>query len=262
MAHNIIQDAVGSDSIYVRSLLNAGWSWNPPAATPIIDWAADPADNWSPAQVQTLITMFGTWAAVANVSFQQVTILGDAEIVLHRTLSGLIDSFGGYSGTPFEATANTPFDDVTIAEHGQVHTYLATDGWLISGQPETFLDDPTTAGDDDGNLSAEGIELLLHEVGHALGLKHPHDSGAISTNNVVFPGVTAGSIGNNGLNQSIYTLMSYNHWIDSGGIPGADIPVMSTPMAFDIAAIQRLYGANTNSEMAITRTSYRSPAQI
>ena len=45
-------------------------------------------------------------------------------------------------------------------------------------------------------ISAEGFQMLLHEIGHALGLKHPHDAvqgdriRSQPTNTDVFPGVT------------------------------------------------------------------------
>ena len=62
-------------------------------------------------------------------------------------------------------------------------------------------------------------------------------------NTSIFPGVSnSGDPGTHGLNQTRYTVMSYvdgkpNNTDDVGNIIG--------PMAFDIAAIQELYGANT-----------------
>jgi hypothetical protein len=253
MAQNqdsIVQETIDSETIFVRALLNDGWRWDPPVSATVINWAVDA--TWTPLQVQSIIAMFGAWAAVANVTFNQVTDPADAEIVLHQTIGADIGGFGGYSGTTSEAGAPATagdvvtFDAVTIAEHGQVHTYLGTDGFLISGQDNTFIVNPDTT--DTANpllISAEGFELMLHEVGHALGLKHPHDGGAVGSADV-FPGVTALSpTGSNGLNQSLYTLMSYNHWQDADAAAEIDVPVMATPMAFDIAAIQFLYGANT-----------------
>jgi Ca2+-binding RTX toxin-like protein len=245
---SITQETIAAgENEYVRALLNDGWRWTAPGNPGVIHWAAAP--GWTAAQVQTLTNMFAAWQAVANVTFQEVTNQNDAEIVLHQTDGAQIDGFGGYSGTPGETgpASATPvtFDDVTIAEHGQVHTYLADDGFLIPGQPNTFVEDPPGSGN--FIISAEGFELILHEVGHALGLKHPHDGGAEATADR-FPGVTgdnSADLGDNDLNQSLYTLMSYNHWRDPNGPAGAALPAMATPMAFDIAAIQRLYGANT-----------------
>ena len=87
---------------------------------------------------------------------------------------------------------------------------------------------------------------MIHEVGHGLGLAHPHDRGGTST---VFPGVTRdfGDYGQFDLNQGIYTMMSYNdgwptapHRIS----PSDDYGYEGTPMAVDIAVLQDKYGAN------------------
>jgi serralysin len=85
----------------------------------------------------------------------------------------------------------------------------------------------------------------LHEIGHALGLAHPHDTGGGST---IFPGVTASfdSYGLGNLNQGIYTTMSYNDGWDQyyGGYLPSQYGYQATMMAFDVAALQNLYGAN------------------
>lgn len=68
--------------------------------------------------------------------------------------------------------------------------------------------------------------VLLHELGHAMGLKHP------------FEGVTQLP---SGMNDQYYTVMSYN------GVGTASLPNPSSLMPLDIAALQRLYGANTQT---------------
>lgn len=68
---------------------------------------------------------------------------------------------------------------------------------------------------------------LLHEIGHALGLKHPFEGA------VTLPP-----------DQESYanTLMSYTAW---AGTPGSWVShEPSTPMPYDVLAIQALYGAN------------------
>ena len=89
----------------------------------------------------------------------------------------------------------------------------------------------------------------LHEFGHALGLAHPHDNGGGST---IWPGVTGpfDSYGDNNLNQGIFTVMSYNDGWDGVQNPFGNglrtYGFVGGPSAFDIAAVQYLYGPNTS----------------
>ena len=93
--------------------------------------------------------------------------------------------------------------------------------------------------------------IYLHEIGHVLGLKHPHDHAGGS--NPLFPGMQENSpysFGSADLNQGVYTTMSYNDGLATTPNGPLDPTLNSkfgwqgTPMAFDIAALQHLYGAN------------------
>ncbi len=91
-----------------------------------------------------------------------------------------------------------------------------------------------------------GYNTIVHELGHAIGLAHPHDEGGGSP---VYPAVKhAFSKGKFGLNQGLYTVMSYNDlkmkW--SPDHPEAGYGFIAAPMAFDIAALQNIYGANND----------------
>lgn len=94
-------------------------------------------------------------------------------------------------------------------------------------------------------VGSSGFFTIIHELGHAMGLAHPHDGGSEVTASV-FPGVTGpSSTGTYGLNQGIWTVMSYN--ADWSSQPATSYNYgWGILGAFDIAAMQTIYGANTN----------------
>jgi Ca2+-binding RTX toxin-like protein len=89
-----------------------------------------------------------------------------------------------------------------------------------------------------------GAYTLYHELGHALGLKHPFDGGE-------FDRPTFASLGISNYDLGIYSVMSYEdpsqYSVDGYGAPG-------TFMGLDILALQTLYGKNTTFNN--TNTNY------
>jgi hypothetical protein len=83
---------------------------------------------------------------------------------------------------------------------------------------------------------SQGWFLFLHEIGHTLGLKHPHDDGGTGR-------PTLNNLGLGTLNQDWATIMSYNDdgaWNMFSWDP-------ATPMLLDVIGLMYLYGKNEST---------------
>ncbi len=74
---------------------------------------------------------------------------------------------------------------------------------------------------------------FMHEIGHALGLKHGHETNGAGAIQAAF-------------DSHEYSLMTYRSYVGSAGTAytNGTFGGPQTPMMLDIAAIQRMYGAN------------------
>lgn len=112
------------------------------------------------------------------------------------------------------------FSGVLSSTDAAAWAYLPTD-YAEAG--DIWLD-PNYSPNINPTEGSSGYLTLLHEIGHALGLTHPFESAPTLPTRY---------------DNLQYTIMSYT---DSPLYANMDYPV--TPMLYDIAAIQYLYGAN------------------
>lgn len=173
----------------------------------------------------------------------------------------------------FQSVCNVRFTE-SVASKANIIYYQLTESY--------FGNDSTTLGDFlvpdqssavcEGHFNAahamwanlmpgsSGFTTIIHELGHGMGLAHPHDGGGEDDTATTFPGVTSDtSTGTNGLNQGIWTTMSYiDGWNKLPPSPDYTYGNQASPMAFDVAALQAIYGVNTKYKTG--NDAYRLPS--
>lgn len=223
------------DSISVDS-----WRWVNPSGGPlVIEYYFDnDFSTWSSSEKTAYRGAFQAWANVANFTIQETFVESNATFVAH-SLSNLQmnDAFSvqpGYTLFGAHATPNDP-NLTQIDGYFNYQTY----SWPSDG----------IVYDTGGLVSGGwGFKTFLHEIGHGLGLAHPHSTNGPSP---LMPGVNdSNDFGDNNLNQGLFTVMSYNRGWEAVQNPQdngiSDFGYNYGPGAFDIALIQYLYGANTS----------------
>ncbi len=131
--------------------------------------------------------------------------------------------------------------DLGFGTAGLAVTYFS--GTTIASS-EVMIDDSIT----DLSEGSFGYLTLLHEIGHSLGLKHPGNYG--SSDVAPFLSSAEDTIQN--------TVMSYN----SSNLVNELSNPSESPMLYDIAAIQYLYGANTGYMTGDTTYSYDGSTEV
>ncbi|OYW16201.1 MAG: hypothetical protein B7Z39_02180 [Novosphingobium sp. 12-64-8] len=157
------------------------------------------------AQAAQIALGFGAWAKVANVAFNQIAETGDGQVGdIRVAFSSTVPSgYWGYALGVSDGMSNA---------HGDV--------WI----------DDSIAGQS-FEAGTYNFMAIMHEIGHAIGLKHPFEGTRIPS----------------GFDNRRYTIMSYTDpanvmWTNPA--TGAREYLIKTPMVYDILAIQKIYGAN------------------
>ena len=181
-------------------------------------WTGSNSSNFiyslSSNQESAVRSALAQWSSVANLSFTEVS----------DTAGGTVGDlrFGGYKLIDWDTAAFAFLPGASP---------LAGDVWI----------GPVT---NEVNPSGGSYDYLtfLHEIGHALGLKHPFE--ASGSSNYVLRGA---------YDDVRYTVMSYNDTYDF---------LPTGPMLYDIAAMQYIYGSNDTWQTGDNVYSWDANARI
>lgn len=150
------------------------------------------------------------------------SVLDQAMIDRHRAV---FDEVTALTGVPFRevdaASGNVDLYFAFVTDTLTAYVRAYERGMLHVYNPDRA--DPVLGSYED--------HLVLHELGHGLGLEHGHDAGALP---IAFQGHS-------------WTVMSYRAHPDTDSLYYADSHGPETFMSADIAALQYLYGANFNT---------------
>jgi Peptidase M10 serralysin C terminal/Metallo-peptidase family M12B Reprolysin-like len=177
------------------------------------------ANSWTWADKTFFKSVFDQWTDVARVNYRLTNDVNKADMV--ETI--VPQKFFGGNGVTLGAH-ETPYSEM---KNG------VSRGWYWND----MLESGSTR---QGSMI---YSTVLHELGHALGLAHPHDNGGGSS-----------LFANKRYDHSAYTIMSYNEaysfgangkiTLREGPLGGIDLSfgLRIDPAAFDIEAIQAIYG--------------------
>ena len=166
-----------------------------------------------------------------------------------------------YAFGEISAFTNLQFSEVTETSHNHANIRLSQTTSTNEGSAEgNFPSDLASAGDvwlgetgqpfyDDPEIGNWGQTTILHEIGHAVGLKHGHED-YTNSDMSTYLGVTGPRYGSAALPNShdgqAWSVMTYRS--DPGNSPdvfeGDQFNQAQTYMQDDIAALQYMYGAN------------------
>jgi Ca2+-binding RTX toxin-like protein len=212
------------DALLATGTANGKWDNSKPITYFFDD--AESVSTWTSVEKSTYRAALQTWMDVTNVRFVETSDIGSANYVLFKYPGS---STGAAAFSNFPNSSNQIFFGFNVNQTG----FWVTDNFRAGG---------------------DVYETMIHEIGHALGLAHPHDNGGGST---ILPGVDFPfyDYGDNDLNQNVYTVMSYNAGYKSVfGTTTDSIQAYgwsATPMPLDVAAIQYIYGANPKHNSGI-----------
>jgi hypothetical protein len=214
--------------------------WHPADAAPAkgsgsVSPAATGLDGNSSATTLTFGFLSSQPGGQSMTSFQAMT---DAQ---KNAVRAAFAYYGKLINVNFTEVAGDGAANINFGTNNQGssagYAYLPNDSGTKDKTYMYLANNQATNSDAGVQQGGYGWMTVLHEIGHTLGLKHPgnYNAGGGGTPGPYLPAAT---------DARQYTIMSYKDDNASRGINA------TTPMLYDVAALQYLYGANTSASAA------------
>jgi serralysin len=192
----------GYGNTYIDALVHGGAGWNINSG-PITWYLADADDvrqngdpgadhygTWSTTERAAFQAALACYSEVCGLTFQEATDVTTANLVEWQVPTGYIQGLTGNAADGLHEYAD--------GTHG--HNNNPNQVWGYYEAEKDYFNYQYAGG--------AGFYTLIHELGHAMGLSHPFDHKPGQT---WFPGAdNADSLGDYGLSQFPFTVMSYN----------------------------------------------------
>jgi serralysin len=190
--------------------------------------------RFNAAQITQTELALKAWSDVANIHFVRVGSGASGEAAYSNAATVL---FGGYTSGEEAAAAFTYYPGSTATSS------ISGDVWVNA--TETYNVNPS--------LGNYGAYVLVHEIGHSIGLAHPSDYNASASSSPTYSADAAYYE-----DDRQYTVMSYFSEANSGANFAGAYP--AAPLLDDIAAAQLAYGANMATRTGDTIYGFHATA--
>jgi serralysin len=183
-----------------------------------------------------------TWTNPTDFAVRTATVLS-----FFSSYANINFNYLGHYSSPL--TANNAGSDINFSLDSNNIYFNNNNYWAVGHFPnpnevqrgDIYINAKSSANTISYEPGAAGWFLLIHEIGHTLGLKHPHDDGGTGR-------PTFSQLGWGKLDIDYMTVMSYNDDFNYN-LTTFD---PATPMILDVLALQYLYGKNMSTNAGAT----------